>query len=103
MTDHTTLDKRLKSSLTGTLNNLHVATVSAGWDESGWGESAKALVTIISSDFEGMDEGRRQEKVWERILSDLTPDEQERIDYIFTRAPSELDAKDPRRSAPVTK
>jgi hypothetical protein len=103
MTDHATFNERLRLSLGSALSNLHVATVSAGWDESGWGESAKALVTIISSDFEGMDEGRRQEKVWERILSDLTPDEQERIDYIFTRAPSELDAKDPRRSVPVTK
>jgi hypothetical protein len=103
MTGHTMLDERLKSSLNGTLSNLHIATVSAGWDESGWGESAKALVTVVSPDFEGMDDGRRQEIVWEHILSDLTQDEQDRIDYIFTKAPSELDVNDPRRSVPVTK
>jgi hypothetical protein len=101
MTGHATLDERLKLSLGGTLSHLHVATVSAGWDESGWGESAKALVTVVSPDFEGLDDGRRQEMVWERILSDLTQDEQDRIDYIFTKAPSELDAQDPRRSISV--
>lgn len=82
----------LKKSFQKALRDPLVFTVYAGWGVTGWGELTKALVTVVSPDFEEMDEGRRQELVWERVLADLSDEEQAQIEFIFTKAPSERQA-----------
>lgn len=55
------------------------------------GDFTKVLVYVVSPTFEGMDEGDRQEIVWERVLEDFAPDDQRKIEFIYTDAPSEVD------------
>ena len=47
---------------------------------------------VVSPDFEGMSDGKRQKLVWDRILAMLANGrDQERIAFIYTHAPSEVD------------
>ncbi len=51
----------------------------------------KAFLFVVSKSFEKMDDGRRQSKVWDRVLHTLDQDEQDQIEFIFTDAPSEIE------------
>lgn len=55
----------------------------------------KFLVYVVSSSFETMDEGERQSLVWEQVFRILNEFEQERIEYIYTESPSEVESHDP--------
>ncbi len=55
------------------------------------GDFYKFLGFVVSPTFEGMDEGRRQEIIWAEILDHLSPEMQDRIEFIYTEAPSELE------------
>lgn len=57
------------------------------------GDFYKFLGFVISPTFEGMDDGRRQEIVWAEILDHLSPEMQDRIEFIYTDAPSEMGEK----------
>ena len=48
---------------------------------------------------EGMPDGDRQHLVWGKLLDELTDREQEWVEFVFTKAPSELD---PSRTIPKT-
>ncbi len=91
------LKERLKESFGKRLSKPDIQIVYAGWGGAGWSDSARALISVVSPDFERMEEGRRQEIVWEQLLEDFEPDERDRIDFVYTDAPSELDVDDPRR------
>jgi hypothetical protein len=45
---------------------------------------------LVSPDFEGMNEAERQRLVWDRILAMLSEQDQERVAFVYTDAPSEL-------------
>ena len=45
---------------------------------------------VVSPDFEAMNDGKRQELVWDRILALLDYRDQERVAFVYTNAPSEL-------------
>jgi len=51
---------------------------------------ARLFVSVTSETFENMDDGLRQEIVWQRFLDTLNPDERRRLEFVFTYAPSEL-------------
>jgi hypothetical protein len=53
------------------------------------GDFSMVLVSVVSPTFEGMDEGDRQEIVWQRVLDDFEAADQKRIEFIYTDAPSE--------------
>ena len=46
--------------------------------------------SLISPDFEEMNEGQRQRLVWGSILDRMTPFDQGRVAFVYTDAPSEL-------------
>lgn len=54
------------------------------------GDFNKLLGFIVSSDFEGMEEGDRQVLVWNHLQKRFTLDEMGQIEFFFTDAPSEL-------------
>ena len=56
----------------------------------GEGDFSKLLVYVTSPTFEDMDEGQQQRLVWGRVLQDLNPEDQGRIEFIYTQAPSEF-------------
>lgn len=60
---------------------------------------AKIEVGVVSPTFEGMDEARRQELVWGRVLDTFEADEWRRIAFIYTDAPSEVAAKQAAQAA----
>ena len=53
------------------------------------GHSYRIMGVLISPSFETMDEGERQEMVWGRVLATLDQEDQDRIEFIYTDAPSE--------------
>lgn len=55
------------------------------------GDFYNFLGFVVSPTFEGMDEGRRQEIVWAEILDHLSPEMQDRVEFIYTDAPSEIE------------
>ncbi|HWE38867.1 MAG TPA: hypothetical protein VG406_20120 [Isosphaeraceae bacterium] len=57
---------------------------------AGPGDFSMVWVSVVSPTFEGMDEGDRQEIVWQRVLDDFEPADQKRIEFIYTDAPSEV-------------
>ena len=73
---------RLERSLLGVLERPRVSAMR--------GDYYKILGTIISPTFEDMDEGKRQEIVWERVLDTFDEDDQRRIEFLYTDAPSEV-------------
>lgn len=82
MLDLQEFSDKFQRSLTGVLKEPSVSA-----DE---GYPGKFLVYVLSPTFEGLDEGERQEIVWEQVFKCLDEDEQERIEFIFTEAPSEV-------------
>jgi acid stress-induced BolA-like protein IbaG/YrbA len=56
-------------------------------------DSGTRVVAVVTSDeFEGMDEGERQHLVWKKLLEELDPYEQTRVEFVHTMAPSEYEA-----------
>ncbi len=53
----------------------------------------KIDVGVVSPTFEGMNEARRQEIVWGRVLETFEVDEWRRIEFIYTDSPSEAAAR----------
>jgi acid stress-induced BolA-like protein IbaG/YrbA len=56
-------------------------------DEYGY----RVVAVVISSSFQGMPDGDRQHMVWGKLLDELTEREQGWVEFVFTKAPSEID------------
>ncbi len=52
------------------------------------------LMYVVSPSFEDMDDGDRQHLIWAHALKIFDYDEQDRIEFIFTEAPSESNTPD---------
>lgn len=52
-------------------------------------DRGKVLATVVSPSFVGLNEARRQELVWQEVLDRMLPEDQIRIEFIFTNAPEE--------------
>lgn len=83
MSDLKQFREKLERSLQGVLDR---PVVSASEEDR-----YKVLFSVISPTFEGMDEGNRQEIVWDQVLNNFDEGEQDRIEFIYTEAPSELE------------
>ncbi len=55
-------------------------------DEPGY----RVVALVVSRSFEKMSDGDRQHLVWGKLLDELTDREQEWVEFVFTKAPSEL-------------
>ncbi len=77
-------DRRLEASLRGLKLDAPIIRVLPA-------DSAKykCFADIISETFEGMDEAERQAIAWGRILETLDDEDQRRIEFMYTDAPSE--------------
>ena len=51
--------------------------------------ATKYFGEVISTSFEGLSEGRRQAIVWRKLLDTLDEDDQARVEFVITDAPSE--------------
>ena len=49
------------------------------------------IAQIVSPNYEGMDEAERQSMVWNHIHRALDDEEQRRVEFVYTDAPSELE------------
>ena len=67
-------------------------------DEFGY----RVVALVVSKSFEGMPDGDRQHLVWGKLLDELTDREQEWVEFVFTKAPSELASSGTTARAPVT-
>lgn len=74
--------EKLKQSLQGYVQDPAVSALP--------GDFSKVLGVIISPTFEGMDEARRQEIVWDRVLNTFDETERRSIEFLYTDAPSEV-------------
>ena len=52
-------------------------------------DGTRVVPIVTSDDFEKMDEGQRQRIVWQKLLDELDPYEQTRVEFVHTMAPSE--------------
>ena len=59
---------------------LQDTKIDAAMDDAG-----NVFATVESSTFDGMEESERQTMVWRQLRSDLVPDEQARVEFVFTR------------------
>jgi acid stress-induced BolA-like protein IbaG/YrbA len=73
---------KLKHSLEGHVEDPEVDAIP--------GDYHQVLGIIVSPSFEGMDEGRRQEIVWDRVLRTFDEAERRSIEFIYTNAPSDV-------------
>lgn len=55
------------------------------------GSPPELFVTITSRSFSGMDEAKRQEKVWDALRSGLDDSERSAVEFVFTVAPDDPD------------
>lgn len=55
------------------------------------GSAYSVMAQVVSPDYELMDEADRQAMVWRLIHKELTTDEQRRVEFVYTDAPSELE------------
>lgn len=62
-------------------------------EELGWTEvdeeSGRFTAVVVSSLFEGMDEGERQHRVWKHVLDRLGSPASVDVEFIYTYSPSE--------------
>lgn len=58
------------------------------------GYGYRFVILVVSGSFETMSDGDRQHMVWRNLLGGLTDREQESVEFVFTKAPSEI--KSPR-------
>jgi hypothetical protein len=49
----------------------------------------RVLVVVVSSMFEDLPDGDRQDRVWRKLIDRLDDDEQARVEFVFTRTPEE--------------
>ena len=75
--------ERLRQGLESSLDRPEVSAT--------WGSYYKILAFVVSPTFEGMDEAERQEIVWGGVMDTFGEDDQRRIEFIYTDAPSEVD------------
>lgn len=52
-------------------------------------DGAKYVAFVVSSSYEGMDEGDRQAQAWGLLLDNLTDDEQAQVAFVYTNTPQE--------------
>ena len=84
MTRVNEFDARFETCLRGLdLENPQIRVYPADYAEY------KYFGSIVSRSFEGMGEAGRQSLVWGRILDALDDDDQRRIEFVYTNAPSE--------------
>ncbi len=67
-------------------------------DEYGY----RVVAVVVSRSFEGMTDGDRQHLVWRKLLEELTDREQEWVEFVFTKAPSELEGSRTKSEISVT-
>lgn len=77
-------DIRFEKCLRGlALDNPRIRVYPADYAEY------KYFGSIVSPSFEGMNEAKRQSLVWGQILESLDDDDQRRVEFVYTDAPSE--------------
>lgn len=54
----------------------------------------KVTVVVTSPTFKEMPEHERQRRVWEAIATEMDPNEQRAIEFVFTNAPGEDTSED---------
>jgi acid stress-induced BolA-like protein IbaG/YrbA len=54
------------------------------------GRPGHLVAEVSSPDFTGQDEAVRQQKVWEYLVNTLTDDQRVEVEFVFTRAPEEM-------------
>ncbi len=86
MSEFDQIETRLKHLFEGKLESPRIRVFS----DQPW----KVLVQIVSSTFEGLDEGERQALVWQVLLDELAEFDRRRIEFIYTDAPSDLEDTD---------
>ena len=91
---HAVLLEKMRGSFGQVIELPLIGLGSGGWGNSSWFDTARALVFVVSPTFEGMDDGHRQLLVWGKLLEDFTPEERSEVEFVSTRAPSELKAND---------
>ena len=80
------MENRLKEGLAGAdLEDPSISVIAAE------GHRRKYFGMIVSKSFERMDEGERQRLVWDHVIRNLEPEIRDRLDFLFTDAPSELE------------
>jgi acid stress-induced BolA-like protein IbaG/YrbA len=57
------------------------------------GDPFRFLGIVVSPAFEGMEDFERQEIVWDRVLKTIDWSDLWRIEFLFTNAPSEVEAE----------
>jgi acid stress-induced BolA-like protein IbaG/YrbA len=89
----------IKEKVRQALMSLDVADPEVRFlDEYGY----RVVALVVSPSFEGMSDGDRQHMVWGRLLNELTRRELEWVEFVFTKAPSEIDPAGARSKSPVT-
>lgn len=67
-------------------------------EELGWAdvqeEFGRFNAIVVSPEFEGMDEGERQHRVWKHVLDRLDTTDSMHIEFIYTYSPSEKERLD---------
>lgn len=57
-------------------------------------EFGRYSAIVVSPEFEGLDEGERQHRVWKHVIERLDPDTSEALEFIYTYSPSEKERID---------
>lgn len=83
MSDLETFSERLRKSLEPVLTEVEVSA-----DPS---DGSRMLMYVVSPSFEHMEDGDRQHTIWKHALKTFDYDEQDRIEFIYTDAPSEIE------------
>jgi hypothetical protein len=83
MMDLKEFEEKLKKSLEGYLQSPDISAIP--------GDLTTVLGVIVSPSFEGLDEGERQEIVWDRVLKTFNEDERRQVEFLYTNAPSEVE------------
>jgi acid stress-induced BolA-like protein IbaG/YrbA len=65
------------------------------------GYGYRVVAVVVSKTFEGMPDGDRQHLIWRKLLEGLTDREQEWVEFVFARAPSEWKRGDASSKVPV--
>jgi acid stress-induced BolA-like protein IbaG/YrbA len=62
----------------------------------------RVVALVVSNSFEGMSDGDRQHLVLGKLLDELTNKELDWVEFVFTKAPSELSPSKTGPKVPVT-
>lgn len=74
------------AQLERTLRTLHLHEMEVHIE----GRPGQLVATVLSSDFNGQDEGKRQQRVWEHLVNTLPDDERAEVEFVFTLTPEEF-------------